>query len=96
MINLDAFGDKTPKETCLQVAQQMRARRKERGLSRAELSKRSGVTVSSLRRFEETGEISFHSLVRLAKTLDEIPRIESIFAKRHYVNIQEVIDAKNY
>ncbi len=44
-------------------------RRKESGLTQRQMAERSGVTYASLRRFEQTGEISFVSLIKLAKAL---------------------------
>ncbi len=44
-------------------------RRKEMGLTQRQMAERSGVTYASLRRFEQTGEISFVSLIKLAKAL---------------------------
>lgn len=96
MIDLDAFGEKSTKELCFQVAHREKQRRKERKLSRQELSERSGVTVASLRRFEETGEISFHSLVLLLKTLGDTGTLDGLFSQPSFKSIQEVIDAKHY
>ena len=96
MINLDKYDEKTASELCLEVAAREKKQRKARKMSRKELSARSGVTVSSLRRFEETGEISFHSLVLLLKTFENTQALDALFSRPYFQNIQEVIDAKNY
>lgn len=96
MIDLDSLGEKSAKDLCFQVAKREKQRRKERKLSRQELSERSGVTVASLRRFEETGEISFRSLVLLLKALGDTSALDDLFGQPSFKSIQEVIDAKNY
>jgi len=92
MINLDNIA--TPGDQCMQVAQRLKLRRKDLGLSQQRLAEKSGVSLGSLRRFEQTGEISFHSLARLAKALDCSDDIDLLFAKRAFKSIQEIIDAQ--
>ncbi|MDR1014548.1 MAG: helix-turn-helix transcriptional regulator [Coriobacteriales bacterium] len=88
------FEQKTPYEVTRDVAQAMRARRKERGFSQAELAQRAGVSLGSLKRFERTHEIALASLVRLALALGCEEDFERLFAHRQYRSIQEVIDAQ--
>ena len=85
---------KTPAERCQEVAARAKARRKAMGLTQAQLASKSGVSLGSLRRFEQTGEISFHSLARLAQALECEQDLEELFARRYYRDIQEVIDAQ--
>jgi len=92
MINLDNIA--TPKDHCMQVAQRLKLRRKELGFSQQQLATKSGVSLGSLRRFEQTGEISFHSLARIAQALGCEGDLDMLFAKRMFKNIQEVIDAQ--
>ena len=47
---------------------------------------------SSLRRFEQTGDISFSGLVALAYALNCQSDLEQLFAAPAYRSIQEVID----
>jgi predicted transcriptional regulator len=47
-----------------------KSRRKEAKISQTELSKRSGVSFASIRRFEKIGEISLSSLVKIAMLWD--------------------------
>ena len=56
-------------------------RRKEYGLSQKQLARKSGVTYASIRRFEETGEISFSSLLQLANAIDKLEDFDSVFTK---------------
>ena len=45
------------------------------GLTQAGLAKRSGVKLPTLRKFEQTGKISFESLCKLALPLDLLPQL---------------------
>lgn len=86
---------KYPNEIAKEIAQQEKAKRKRRKLTQAELSARAGISLASLKRFEQTGEISFVSLIRIADILDERESFENLFAAREYSSIQEVIDERN-
>lgn len=86
---------KFPKEIAKDIAQREKIRRKERKMTQAELSSRSGVSLASLKRFEQTGEISFVSLLKIADVLDETDGFEQLFTKKEYGSIQEVIDERN-
>ena len=54
----------------------------------------SGVSLGSLKRFENTGEISLVSLLKLAIVLDCAEEFEQLFVKKHIMSIQEIIDGK--
>lgn len=64
------------------LVERVRARRKAQGLTQRRLSDRSGVSYSSLRRFETTGEISLGSLLRLAQTLGFLDDFNAIFGRK--------------
>ena len=83
---------KTPAERCQEVAARAKSRRKAMGLTQAELASKSGVSLGSLRRFEQTGEISFHSLARIAQALECAEDLEDLFTRRYYRDISEVIE----
>lgn len=70
-------------------------KRKKRKLTQVELSARAGITLASLKRFEQTGEISFVSLVKIAVVLNETDTLDKLFLSREYSSIQEVIDERN-
>ena len=82
---------KTPDVIQAELAQRVRARRKELHYSQAELAERSGVSLGSLKRFERTYEISLASLVRLSIALDCREDFDLLFARRRYSSIEEVI-----
>lgn len=61
-------------------------------MSQAALSSRSDVSLGSLKRFEQTGEISLSSLIKIAFALGCEDDFDCLFAKKGYASIQEVID----
>ena len=88
MINLKV---KTQEQTCAELAERVRARRKEQGLTQAQLAAKSGVSLGSLKRFEQQHEISLASLVRLAAALGCQDDFDALFSRRSYRSIDEVI-----
>lgn len=64
------------------LIERVRARRKAQGLTQRRLADRAGVSYSSLRRFETTGEISLTSLLRLAQTLGCLEDFNALFGRK--------------
>lgn len=81
----------TPQEMALGAARRFRVMRQAKRVTIKEVSERSGVPYSSIRRFESTGEISFLSLVKLTSALEEDAQIDALFAARAPTSIEEVI-----
>lgn len=82
----------TPEEITRGVAEHTKKLRKRLKISRQKLSEMSGVSYGSIKRFEETGNISLLSLTKLAMVLDASGDIKNIFADVPYKSIQEVIN----
>jgi hypothetical protein len=59
------------------------------------LALKSGVSESSLKRFEVTGEISLDSLVKISNVLNIKNWINSIFEEEHFSSLDAVITSKN-
>ena len=74
------------------IAARVRARRKEGGLPQTELAAKSGVSLGSLKRFENKGEISLASLVKLAIALGYENDFAALFERKNYQSLDEVID----
>jgi transcriptional regulator with XRE-family HTH domain len=53
--------------------------RKKNGISQFELSKRSGVSFGSIKRFETTGQISLESLLKLAYFFNRLDDFTPVF-----------------
>ncbi|MBQ5684723.1 MAG: helix-turn-helix transcriptional regulator, partial [Clostridia bacterium] len=67
---MDALIWETADELDQKLANRLRGIRKRRKLSQEELSRQSGVSLGSLKRFEQTGQISLLSLTKLAMALE--------------------------
>ena len=93
---IDPFNlQKTPSQVSAEIAARAAKRRKELGYTQVQLSERAAVSLGSLRRFEQTGAIALESLVRICVALECEADLDSLFAKRAYHSIQEIIDAQS-
>nr|CAA6805073.1 MAG: DNA-binding protein [uncultured Thiotrichaceae bacterium] len=72
----------TPDTLLRNIAAKAKARRLTANLTRRTLAVKSGVNEASIKRFETTGEINFHSLLKLAFSLDCMDEFESLFAEK--------------
>ena len=92
MINL---YQKTWKEINTELAERIIQLRKRKKLSQRSLALRSGVSLGSLKRFEQSGEISLQSLTKIAIALGVEGELEDLFSKVPFNSIEEVIHAQN-
>ncbi|MBO7674869.1 MAG: helix-turn-helix transcriptional regulator [Atopobiaceae bacterium] len=74
------------------VATREKELRKKMGYTQLRLAEKAGVSLGSLRRFEQTGDISFASLVSIAYALGCQDELAHLFTKPAYRSIQEVLD----
>lgn len=74
----------------------MRLLRLEKGLTQEGLSERSGVSLASLRKFEQKGLISLESFFKLAMTLGCLEKLVSATepANERFNTIEEVLKDK--
>lgn len=93
MLNIDLLV-MSHEEIMLKIASNVENRRKQYRLTQRQLAQQAGVTYSSYRRFEQTGQISLDSFVKIARVLDCEKELLELFTKRHYNSIQEVLDEK--
>ncbi len=75
------------------ISQRLKQRRLELNLTRAALSEKSGVSLGSLKRFEDLQEISLKHLLMLAVVLDATEEFDSLFSKRQYESMDEALNA---
>lgn len=71
------------------IAERAKKRRKQLKISQRNLSKRSGVSYPSIRRFENTGEISLSSLLKIASALNYLDDFNLLFAKETMKNLKD-------
>lgn len=86
---------KTPNEINNLISQNIVNLRKRKKISQKELSKKSGVSYASIRRFESEGEISLTSLTKIAIALDVSDELEALFTEVPFDSIEEIINEQN-
>lgn len=91
----DLFNIKNSREIAKEIAERVKQKRKKYGLTQEALSKKSGVSYGSVKRFETKGEISLSSLINIAVALECEEDFDKLFAKKKYNSIQEVLDEWN-
>ena len=94
-MNNSLLDQKTPPQIAGELAQRMRARRKELRLSQQELALQANVSLGSLKRFESKYLISLESLIKLTIALDCEEDFDALFSRKQYRSIQEVIDEQS-
>lgn len=85
---------KIPTTIIKEVGQNFRQVRKRRGITIKELSEKSGVSYSSIRRFEGTGQISLISLTKLAFIMDLTDQITNLFTNIAPQSMAELLKAQ--
>ena len=73
--------DSSPNEVQARIAERFKARRLAIDMPQQELTRRSGVPLSTLKRFEREGLISLDSLLRLATVLNCLEDFERLAAE---------------
>lgn len=73
------FTSKTWTEINNDIAQKIVRLRKRKKITQKQLAARSGVSLGSLKRFEQSGEISLQSLTKIAIALDVENELEDLF-----------------
>lgn len=68
----------TPTEVRKELANRFRILRKKSKISQKQMAERSGVSLGSLKRFENTGKVSLESLLKLMHLLGRLNEINSI------------------
>ena len=74
------------------IAQKIVRLRKRKKITQKQLAARSGVSLGSLKRFEQSGEISLQSLTKIAIALDVENELEGLFDNVPFASIEEIIN----
>ena len=72
----------TPADVQRQLADALRQRRANRQLSRTTLARQSTVPVSTIKRFETTGQISLRQFILLWQCVDDLSTLAALAAER--------------
>ena len=83
---------KTPNDIEQEIKTKFKQKRKSLKLSQKELSTKSGVSLGSLKRFEQTGKISFSSLLQLAVVLGCLEEFSNLCnQKEEFKSIEDIL-----
>ena len=89
---MSALVWETAEELNQKLPERVRNIRRRRSISQQKLADMSGVSYGSIKRFEQTGQISLLSLTRIAMALDIAGELRNLFTEVPYRDIQEVIN----
>lgn len=76
------------------IADRMKYRRLQLNFTQAKLSEMSGVSLGSLKRFENKYKISLEHLLQLALALDALEGFNHLFPENDYQSIDDIIKRK--
>lgn len=89
------FGFMTANEIDLQLARRVRNIRRRRKITQSKISEMSGVSLGSVKRFEQIGEISLVSLTKIAIALGIEEELKNIFSNVPYMTLEELENEQN-
>ena len=89
------FNETTPGDINKKIAERIRVIRKRRKISQKELGEKSGVSLGSVKRFEQSGEISLLSLTKIAIALEIDDEMKNLFTDVPFQSIEEIKNAKD-
>jgi len=89
------LDDLNPASVSKKIAERMKRRRLFLNISQEQLSKRSGVSLGSLKRFENKYQISLKHLLQLAMVLDAMNEFHGLFPENRFNSIDDVLKSKN-
>ena len=81
---------KYPSDVLLELAQKVKKLRKSKKMSQADLSKRANLSLGSLKRFEQTGQISLESLLKIAFILGRLEEFDLLFKWNEMEEIEKL------
>jgi transcriptional regulator with XRE-family HTH domain len=81
---------KYPSDVLLELAQKAKKLRKSKKMSQVDLSKRANLSLGSLKRFEQTGQISLESLLKIAFILGRLEEFDLLFKRNEMEEIEKL------
>ena len=85
----------TPSEIALDLAKRIKKIRKRKKITQVQLAQRCNVSYGALKKFEQTGEISLVSLIKITMELNVSDEIKALFTDSVYMSIDEVVNDGN-
>jgi transcriptional regulator with XRE-family HTH domain len=81
---------KYPSDVLIELAQKAKNLRKSKKMSQVDLSKRANLSLGSLKRFEQTGQISLESLLKIAFILGRLEEFDLLFKRNEMEEIEKL------
>ena len=81
---------KLPSDIIREIAFKVKVIRKNKKMTQVELARKSGVSYGSIKRFEQTGQISFESLLQVLHILGRLNEFDSILEVENKRDIEEL------
>ena len=92
MTDIDLLLNNTnPNYLAKKIAENSKKKRIKSNFTQQELAERSGVSLSSLKRFEQKAEISLASLLKIAIVLDATETIINLFAENQPTTLDDYL-----
>jgi transcriptional regulator with XRE-family HTH domain len=85
----------SPEDIQQQIAERAKSKRLRMNITQQELAERSGVSLGSVKRFEQTSDISLKHLLNIALVLDSLDEFTALFAASDDLTIDELIEQKS-
>lgn len=82
----------TPSDVMNRLSDRLKKIRKRKKITQKQLAGRSNVSYATIRKFEETGQISLESFVKICMELGVISEINELFKQPVYSSIEEVVN----
>jgi len=84
------LDDFNPKAIADKISENFKKRRLELNITQVELSKRAGVSLGSLKRFESKSAVSLKHLLLLAVVLNSTDEFLSLFTQKQFLSIDDI------
>ena len=91
---LESLMPEPAEDVARKIADDFRQRRVEKGLTRADIAGKSGVSLANITRFEQKALISLSNLIELAIALGYNLEIKNIFATPKYSTMEELLQIR--
>ncbi|MBD5131886.1 MAG: helix-turn-helix transcriptional regulator [Clostridiales bacterium] len=79
----------TEQSVIADLVKRVKLRRKELGITQRDMAQKSGVSFGSVRRFEETGDISLSSLVKIGHTIGCLQDFNELFKSSKITSLKD-------
>lgn len=90
-MNISTIIKQTPDVILKGIAEKVKERRLEHNLTQKAFAKRAGMGYDAYRKFESTGDITLRNLVLCAIALDDVEGLTSLFTRKAYQSIDELL-----